>query len=67
MQAVFRLPAGMAEQVVRFSSNKGRYDPLEVPHVLEPKQLAMLLPATVALQVLHAGFPMRMHCLWTFL
>ena len=56
MQVVFRLPADLDKQAVRFSREKGRYEPLGVPQALEPGKLAMLLPATVALQVLHARF-----------
>ena len=51
---VFRLPADLDKQVTCFSREKGRYEPLGVPQALEPAQLAMLFPATVALQVLHA-------------
>ena len=66
MQVVFRLSADLAKQVVSFSRDKGRYEPLAVPQTLDPAHLAMLLPATVALQVLHAGLSTRMCCFGTF-
>ena len=65
MQVVFRLPADLAKQVVSFSRDKSRYEPLAAPQALEPAHLAMLLPATVALQVLHAELSTRMCCFGT--
>ena len=50
LQVVFRLPAELREQVLGFSKGKGRYEALEAPRALDTAQLAMLLPASIAMQ-----------------
>lgn len=50
LQVVFRLPAELREQVLGFSKGKGRYVALEAPRALDAAQLAMLLPASIAMQ-----------------
>jgi len=50
VQAVFRLAAQLDKQVIHFNTDTMRYEPLEPPQALDPAQLAMLLPAAVAMQ-----------------
>ncbi len=50
LQVVFRLPAQLAEQCMLYNTEEGSYQPLEPPQTLIPEQLAMLLPAAVAMQ-----------------
>ncbi len=50
MQVVFRLPVQLAEQCMLYSLEEGIYEPLQPPQALIPQQLAMLLPAAVAMQ-----------------
>ena len=50
MQVVFRLPVHLREQSVLYNLEEGGYVPLEPPQALVADQLAMLLPAAVAMQ-----------------
>ena len=50
VQVIFRLPAQLAEQCMLYNAEEGRYEPLEPPQALIAQQLAMLLPAAVAMQ-----------------
>lgn len=50
MQAVFRVPAELDKQLVSFCKDRKQYEPLEAPQNLDAGQLAMLLPAAIAMQ-----------------
>ena len=50
MQIVFRLPAQLSKQLVLYNTEENAYEPLEPPQALDAGQLAMLLPAAVAMQ-----------------
>ncbi len=48
---VFRLPAQLTEQLMLYNSEDSRYEALQPAQALVAEQLAMLLPAAVAMQV----------------
>ncbi len=54
-QVVFRLPAELREQVLGFSAVRWRYEALDAPRALDAAQLALLLPASIAMQACKAS------------